>query len=136
MQLGPHPRTRPEGQQTNTLATRAQGQYEQPCAPVLAAVGIAYHRPRAVINLGLLTEFRLDDHPRFRRCSSAQLAYQSLNTLIAACKPVPIDQILPDTHRVAASRQLQLDHLAVRFTGSGWALATLLRQRHFRQKAG
>ena len=49
---------------------------------------------------------------------------------------MPIDLILPDTHRVAAPRQLQLDQLAVRFAGSGRALGALLRQRHFRQKAG
>ena len=33
---------------------------------------------------------------------SAQLAHESLHALIAAREPVPIDQILPDTHRVAA----------------------------------
>jgi len=49
---------------------------------------------------------------------------------------VLIDQILPDTHRVAAPRQLQLDHLPIRFTGSGRALVTLLLKRHVRQKAG
>ncbi len=37
--------------------------------------------------------------------------YEALNALIAARKPVLIDQILPDAHRVAAPRQLQLDHL-------------------------
>jgi hypothetical protein len=48
---------------------------------------------------------------------------------------VLMDQVLPDSHRVATPRQLQLDQLPIRFTGSGWALATLLRQPHFRQKA-
>jgi hypothetical protein len=67
VKLGPHPRTRPEGQQPNRLAAASQRQNEQPRAPVLAAIGIAHHRPGAVINLALLTEFRLDDHPRFRR---------------------------------------------------------------------
>jgi hypothetical protein len=65
----------------------------------------------------------------------SQPAHESLNTLIAASNPVPIDKILIDTHRVTASRQLQLDHLPVCFTGSGWALANLLRQPHFRKKA-
>ena len=118
MQLGPHPRTGSEHQQPNRFATASQRQYEEPRAPVLAAVGIAHHRARAVINLALFTGFGLDDHPRFRRYRSAQLAHESLNTLIAASKPVLIDKILTDTHRVAASRQLQLDHLPVRFTGS------------------
>jgi hypothetical protein len=66
----------------------------------------------------------------------SKIEYESLNTLIAARKPVLIDQILLDTHRVAAPRQLQLDHLPIRFTGSGRALTTLLLQRQFRQKAG
>ena len=136
VQLGPHPRTRPEGQQPNTLATATQRQYKQPCATVLAGIRIAHHRPSAVIHLALFPWPCLDDHSRFRRYCSAQLADESLNTLIAACKPVPIDQILIDTHRVAASDEFQLDHLAVRFTGSAWALATLLRQPHVRQKAG
>ena len=35
----------------------------------------------------------LDDDTSFRRYGSAQLAYESLNALIVACKPVPIDQI-------------------------------------------
>ncbi len=35
VKLSPHPRTRAEGQQPNTLATRAQRQHEKPRAPVL-----------------------------------------------------------------------------------------------------
>jgi hypothetical protein len=64
---GPHPRTRPEGQQTNTLATAAQRQYKQPRAPVLSAVGIAHHRPGTIINLGFFPWPGLDDRPRTRR---------------------------------------------------------------------
>jgi hypothetical protein len=54
---------------------------------------------------------------------SAQLAHEALHALIAAREPVPVNQILPDAHRVAAPRQLQLDHLAIRFTGTCRALA-------------
>jgi hypothetical protein len=46
---------------------------------------------------------------------------------------VPIDQILIDTHRVSDSRRLQLDHLSVRCTASGWALADLLWQPYIRK---
>ena len=67
MQFGPHPRTGTEDQQTNRLPAAAQGQNKQPRAPVLAAVGIAHHRTRTVINLGFFTEFGLDDHPSFKR---------------------------------------------------------------------
>ena len=96
MQLGPHTRTRPEGQQANTLATTTQRHDKQPRAPILATLRIAHHRPCPVINLGLFAWPRLDDHSRFRRYCSAQLEYESLNTLIAAGIPVLIDQILPE----------------------------------------
>ena len=119
MQLGPHPRTRSEDQQANRLAAAAQRHDKQPRASIFAAVRIAHHRPGPVINLGLFTWLCLDDHPRFSRYRSAQLAHESLDTLIAAGKPMPIDQILPDTHRVAAALQLQHDQLPVCFTGSG-----------------
>ncbi len=104
VKLGPHPRTRFEDQQTNTLATAAQRQHEQPRAPVLATVRIAHHGAGAEINLALFTKPRLDDHSRFRRCGSAQRAHQTLDALVAAGEPVPVYQILPDTHRVAAPR--------------------------------
>src|ERR1035438_7788133 len=109
MQLGPHTRTGSEAQQTNTLSTATQYHYKQPRAPILATIRIAHHRPRAVINLSLFTRPRLDDHSRFWRYCSPQLAHQSLDTLIAACKAVPIDHILIDTHRVAAALKLQHD---------------------------
>src|SRR5580693_4424107 len=133
MQLGPHPRTRSKGQQADTLATTSQDHDEQPRAPVLAALWIAHHRPGAVIHLSLFPWLGLDDDSRFWRSCSAQLEHKSLNTLIAVAIAVMIDQILPDTHRVATSRQLQFDQLPVCFTGSKGALATLLRQLHFRQ---
>ncbi len=104
MQLGPHPRTRFEDQQTNTLATATQRQHEQPRAPILSAVGIAHHRPGAIINLAFLTRPRLDDDSRFRRCGSAQSPHEATYALITARKPVAINQILKDGHRVAAPR--------------------------------
>ena len=136
VKLGPHPRTGSEHKQPNRFPAATKRHYKQPRATILAAIGIAHHRTRAVINLALLTGFRLDDYPRFSRYRSAQLEYESLNTLIAACEPVLIDKILPDSHRVAAPDELQLDHLPIRFTGSGRALASLLPKRHSRQKAG
>src|SRR5664279_1007262 len=136
MQLGPDTCTRPEGQQTNTLATRAQCQYKQPRATVLAGVRIAHHRPGSVINLALLTESGLDDHTSFRRYRSAQLTYETLDALVAAREPVRIDQVLEDTHRVATPRQLQLDRLAVCFADTRRSLASLFRRRFCQQKAG
>jgi hypothetical protein len=53
MQLGPDLRTGAEHQQPDRLATAAQGQHEQPRAPVLASLRVAHHRPVAVIDLSL-----------------------------------------------------------------------------------
>ena len=47
----------------------------------------------------------LDDHSRFRRCGSAQHTHEALDALVAAREPMPVYQILPDAHRVAAPRQ-------------------------------
>jgi hypothetical protein len=131
VKLGPHPRTRTEDQQPNRLATPAQRQNEQPRAPVLATVGIAHHRPRAVVNLRLFTEFGLDDRPRFRRCGAAQIAHESPHALVATREPVAVDQILPDSHRVPAALQLQRDQFTVRF-----AAARRSATRFLGQKAG
>ena len=83
VKLGPYPHTRTEDKQPNRLATPAQRQNKQPRAPVLAAVGITHHRPRAVVNLRLFTELGLDDRPRFRRCGAAQIAHESPHALVS-----------------------------------------------------
>src|SRR5260370_28125010 len=81
VKLGPHSRTRTEDQQPYRLATPAQRQNKQPRASILATIRIAHHRPRAVVNLRLFTDFVLDDHPLFRRCDSAQIAHESPHAL-------------------------------------------------------
>jgi len=118
MKLGPHPRTGTEDQQPNRLATPAQRQDEQPRAPVLATVGIAHHRPRAVVTLRLFTEFGLDDRPRFRRCGTVQIAHESPHALVATCEPMAVDKILPDSHRVPVALQLQRDQFTVRLAAA------------------
>ena len=47
-----------------------------------------------------------------------KLRTNRLNALVAAREPVPVDQILPDTHRVPAALQLQRDQFAVRFAAA------------------
>ena len=118
VKLGPHPRARTEDQQPNRLATPAQRQNEQPRAPVLADIGIAHHRSRAVINLRLFTEFGLDDRPRFRRCGAVQIAHESPHALVATREPMAVHKILPDSHRVPAAPQLQRDQFTVRFAAA------------------
>src|SRR5208282_2110467 len=83
MQLGPDARTGAEGQQTNRLAATAQRHYEQPGAPVLAALGIAHHGSGAVIDLRLLASGSDDDDTGFGRLCAALLTHEALHTLIA-----------------------------------------------------
>src|SRR5512146_742449 len=118
MQLRPYPRTRSEGQQPNTFATAAQRQYEQSRATVLARIRIAHHRSGAVIHLALFARPRLDDRPSLSRHRSTQLANETLHALVAAREPMSVDQVLENAHRVAATRQLQLDPLAVCFAAA------------------
>ena len=118
MKLGPHPRTGTEDQQPNRLAAAAQRHHEQPRAPILARVGIAHHRPRAVINLAFFASRSFDDRPRFRCCGAAHIAHESPDTLVTTREPVAVDQILPDSHRVPAAFQLQRDQFTVRFAAA------------------
>src|SRR6516162_6618254 len=83
VQFGPRARAGTEHQQTDRLATVAEGHHEQPSAPVLAALRIAHHRTRAVINLGLLARLAQDYRMRLRRLRAAQLTHEPLDTLIA-----------------------------------------------------
>src|SRR5260370_28974708 len=91
VKLGPHPHTRTEDQEPNRLATPAQRQNKQPRASILATIRIAHHRPRAVVNLRLFTEFGLDDLPRFRRCRAAPIAHKSPHAPVATRQPLAVD---------------------------------------------
>ena len=108
-----------QDQQSNAFATAAQRQYEQSCAPVLAAIRIAHQRPGAVINLALLAQSCLDDRFCRPRKGSTQRAHEALHALIAARETVTVNQILPNAHRVPATPKLELDHFPIRFTGTG-----------------
>src|ERR1700732_4483287 len=135
MQLRPHTRTRTKGQQPNTFATAAKRQYEQPWPPVLARIRIAHHRAGAVIHLALFARPSLDDCSSLSRHRSAKLAYKTLHALVAAREPMRVDQVLEDPRRVTATRQLQLDPLAVRFTAAGGTPANRPRRPGSCEKA-
>jgi hypothetical protein len=65
VQFGPDASTGAEGKQPNRFATTTERHDEQPCAPMLASVGIAHHRPSAVIDLRFLTGRSRDHHAGF-----------------------------------------------------------------------
>jgi hypothetical protein len=45
---------------------------------------------------------------------AAQVAHESSHALVTAREPVAVNQILPDSHRVPATFQLQRDQFTVR----------------------
>ncbi len=122
MQLRPSLRTGAQHQQADRLAAVAQGEHEQPHAPVLAAVRVAHHGTGAVIDLRLFPGGGLDDHASFRRGASLQLADEAPDALVTG-----VYQVLPDRHGVAATRPPEFDHLTVGHAGTGRGTATGLR---------
>ena len=119
MQLRPGLSAGVEHQKTNRLAAVAERQYEQTHAPILAAVRVADHRARAVIDLGFLTGRGLDYGAGFFWCTADQLANETLDALVAARETAGIDQILPDRHGVAAAGEAQFDGVSMDRAGAG-----------------
>src|SRR5215472_11144587 len=113
MQLRPDPCTGTEHQQPHRFATVAQGEHEQPRAPVLARVRIADHRTRPIVHLALFTWLGLDDSTGFGRSGTAPFPHITLHALIATREPVVIDQVLPDAHGVAATSEFQFDQFPI-----------------------
>jgi hypothetical protein len=81
--------------------------------------------PMAVMQeLRLFSRCREDDARGFRTLWSAQLAHETLYRLIATCKTVVGNQVLPDGPGIPATTESQLDELAVRFARAGRWLGT------------
>src|SRR5580700_6347481 len=96
MQFGPGLRAGVEDQQTNRLATVAEGQHEQTRAAVLAAVRVADHGAGAVIDLGFFTDCGLDHSAGFLGGTAGQFTHEALDALVAAREAAGVDQVLPD----------------------------------------
>src|SRR6266404_4968270 len=118
MELGPDARTRSPRQQAHRFPAIAEYQHEQPCPTMLAGLRIAHHRTTAVVDLRFLSGSGEDDARRCRPIRSPKLANETLHRLIAACKTVIGNQVLPDGHGISATIQSLLDQLAIRFTGT------------------
>src|SRR6516165_10888328 len=103
MQFGPGAYTRSPSQQAHRLAAVAEGQDEQSCPAILAALRIANHRTTAVVDLHLFARCSEDDACCFRTLWSAQLVNKALHCLVAAGKPVLRHQVLPDGLAVATA---------------------------------
>ena len=58
-----------------------------------------------------------------------QLAYITLDALVAACKPVAVYQILPNPRRIASPLQLQGDQFGIWLTGAIRARSIRVRTR-------
>jgi hypothetical protein len=97
----------------------AQRHHEQPGAPILAGLGIAHRRARAVIDWRLLAGSGDDHHASFRCLRAPQLAYKALHALGAAGEAVLGNHVLVDRHSIAATAESQFDGLAIRLAGAG-----------------
>ena len=58
--------------------------------------------------------------------AQAQSAHETLDALVATGKPVTVDEILPDPHRIAALREPKLDRLPVHLAGTRGCPANLI----------
>jgi hypothetical protein len=76
------------------------------------------HRPVAIIDLAFFAGRRGDDDVRVGRAAAAQGGDKSADTRIARRKVMPIDELLPDGHRVAATRQRLGNQLVVWLAGA------------------
>ena len=88
MELSPGACTRSPRQKAYSFAAVAEGQHEQPCAAILAALWIAHHRTAAVVDLRLFSWCGEDDAGCFRTLRSAKFAHETLYRLIAPSKAV------------------------------------------------
>src|ERR1700751_5281087 len=125
MQFAPGAYTRSPSQQAHRFPAVAERQDEQPRPTILAALWMAHQRTTAVVDLPLISRCREDDARCCWTLRSAQLAHQTLHRLIASCKTVVGNQVLPDGHGIPATTESQLDELAVRFARAGIWLWTV-----------
>ncbi len=119
MQPGPDAGAGAELQEAYRLAAIAQGQHEEPGAPVLAAVRVKDHRPGAIIDLGLLAGCGDDHRAGFGRLGLMPLADKALDAVVAAGEAVLRNQVLPDRHGIATPGQPQLDGLPIGLASTG-----------------
>ena len=77
VELGPDLRAGTKDQQAYRLAAVAQRHDEQPSAPVLAALLVAYHRTAAVVDLGFFARCRQNNTDGLRAVSAVQLTGRS-----------------------------------------------------------
>ena len=118
VELGPDTGARAPHQEPDGLARVAQGEDEEPGAAVLAGVGMTDHRAFAVIDLALFAGGGGDDHAGLARRPVSELRDEAAHTRVAAGEPVVVDQVLPDTHGVAAAGQGVNDQLTIRLAGA------------------
>lgn len=103
MELRPRLRARAPDDQTNGLARVPQREHEELGPAVLSGVRMAHHRSAAVVDLSFLAGSGRDDHAGFFRRAAAQLQHEATHARVAGAKPVAVDQVLPDAHRVATA---------------------------------
>ena|SRR5580700_9772288 len=86
MQLGPDTGTGTPDQQPYRLAAVAERQHEQSRSSVFAALRIAHHRTRSVIDLSFFSGDGLDNPYGLRLCGTTKLVNKTLHGLVAMGK--------------------------------------------------
>src|ERR1700689_5104120 len=74
----------------------------------------------------ILARNGLNHHASLRRRRSTQLLDEALDALIAGGEAMAVHQVLPDRHRVPATRHPQLNRFPVRLRGAGRGTASWL----------
>ncbi len=110
-----------KGEKTDALAAEAECQHEQPGAAVRAGDWISDGGAGAVIHLRLFAWWRSDHGACLGRRGSAQFADEALHAFVGPGEAMPVHQLLPDGHCVAACRQTVLNDFPVRFAYAGRA---------------
>src|SRR5260370_3527681 len=119
MQLGPDTGTGTTDPKPYRLAAVAERQHEQSRSSVFAALRIAHHRTRSVIDLSFFSGDGLDNPYGLRLCGTTKLANKTLHGLIAMGKTTIGNQVLPNGHGIPTTTESLLDPFAERLAGTG-----------------
>jgi hypothetical protein len=136
VELGPDPAARLPGEEADGLAAVAQGEDEEPRAPILPALRVADHGAVAVVDLRLLARCGEDDGVRIRQSRRVQRADEAADARVPGREAVAIDEVLPNGHRVAAAAERLDDHLAVRLARTRLGTSTGWRRPGIRARVG